>query len=48
MSNFKLRETGGTNIQTTFRFEIAIAPDPNNTALGLTDTITAYIQSSIS
>jgi hypothetical protein len=45
MSNFKLRETGGTNIQTTFRFELAIAPDPNNSALGLTDAITAYIQS---
>lgn len=45
MGNFNLRQTGYTDIQTTFRFEIEIQTDANNSVLGLTDTITGYIQS---
>lgn len=46
MANYKLSQTGGTDIQTTFRFEVHIAADAANTALGLTEDVTGYIQSS--
>jgi hypothetical protein len=39
MSNFDLKSTGNTNLQTTFRFEIFF---PQNTALGIYDSITTY------
>lgn len=41
---YKLSETGGTDIQTTFRFEIHIAADSANSILGLTEDVTGYIQ----
>lgn len=43
MAFFDLRSTGGTNIQTTFRFELEVATDASNTTLGLSDDMTAYI-----
>lgn len=46
MANYKLNETGGTDIQTTFRFEIHIAADAANSRLGLTEDVTGYIQQS--
>ena len=45
MANYSLNQTGGTDIQTTFRFEIYIAADAANAALGLTEDVTGYIQS---
>ena len=45
MANYTLNQTGGTDIQTTFRFEIYIAADAANSALGLTEDVTGYIQS---
>jgi len=42
MTNFTLAQTGGTDIQTTFRFELDVVTD---SALGIADSITAYIQS---
>ena len=45
MANYSLNQTGGTDIQTTFRFEIYIAADAANSALGLTEDVTGYIQS---
>ena len=44
MANYTLNQTGGTDIQTTFRFEIYIAADAANSALGLTEDVTGYIQ----
>ena len=44
MSTYRLSDTFKTDIQTTFRFEIEIAADPANTALGLTEDVTGYIQ----
>jgi hypothetical protein len=44
MSNYSLDQTGGTDIQTTFRFEIHIAADASNAYLGLTEDVTGYIQ----
>ena len=44
MANYKLNETGGTDIQTTFRFEVHIAADQANSQLGLTEDVTGYIQ----
>ena len=41
---YKLSETGGTDILTTFRFEIHIAADPANSVLGLAEDVTGYIQ----
>ena len=43
MAFFDLRSTGGTNIQTAFRFEMEVATDSSNTTLGLDDKLTAYI-----
>lgn len=45
MSNYNLNATGATDIQTTFRFEIYIAANEADPALGLTEDITGYIQS---
>ena len=45
MTNFKLRETGGKDIQTSFRFELEVADDASNSLLGLGAPITAYITS---
>lgn len=42
MTNFKLSQTGGTDIQVSFRFELDVQP---NASLGLTDSITAFITS---
>ena len=42
--NYTLDMTSKTDIQTTFRFEIYIAADEANQALGLTEDITGYIQ----
>ena len=42
--NYPLSRTGGTDILTTFRFEIHIAADPANTILGLAEDVTGYIQ----
>lgn len=44
MANYDLNATGGIDIQTTFRFEIHIAVDAANAALGLKEDVTAYIQ----
>lgn len=44
MANYSLAYTGGTDILTTFRFEIHIAADPANTVLGLAEDVTGYIQ----
>ena len=43
MAFFDLRSTGGTNIMTTFRFEMEVATDSANSRLGLDDKLTAYI-----
>ena len=43
MAFFDLRSTGGTNIMTTFRFEMEVATDSANTTVGLDDKLTAYI-----
>ena len=43
MAFFDLRTTGGTNIQTKFRFEMEVATDSANTTVGLDDKLTAYI-----
>ena len=45
MSNFRLEQSGVIDLQTTFRFEIYIKADSANSALGLTEDITGYIQS---
>lgn len=45
MANYSLDMTGGTDIQTTFRFEVHIAVDAANAALGLKEDVTGYIQS---
>lgn len=45
MANYDLNATGGIDIQTTFRFEIHIAVDAANAALGLKEDVTAYAQS---
>ena len=45
MAQYSLAETGGTDIVTTFRFFIHIAADAANSALGLTEDVTGYIQS---
>ena len=45
MAFFDLRSTGGTNIMTTFRFELEVATDTANSTLGLDDKLTAYITS---
>ena len=44
MANYALNKTAGTDIQTTFRFEIHLAADAANRALGLTEDVTGYIQ----
>ena len=44
MVAYSLDQTAKTDLQTTFRFEIYIAADEANTALGLTEDITGYIQ----
>ena len=44
MANYSLRQTGGIDIQTDFRFQIEIRPDSSNSLLGLTENCTAYIQ----
>ena len=44
MANYSLDQTGGTDIQTTFRFEVHIAVDAANAALGLKEDVTGYIQ----
>lgn len=44
MANFKLSQTSGIDLLTTFRFAIHIAKDDSTTALGLKDDISAYIQ----
>ena len=44
MSSYSLNQTGGIDIQTTFRFAIHIAADAANQVLGLTEDVTAYIQ----
>lgn len=44
MSNYSLDQTAKTDIQTTFRFDIYIAADEANAALGLTEDVTGYIQ----
>ena len=44
MSNYTLNQTGGTDIQTSFRFEVYIAADAANARLGLTEDVTGYIQ----
>ena len=46
MANYRLNETGGTDIQTTFRFAVHIAADAANSRLGLTEDVTGYIQTS--
>lgn len=43
---YKLSETGGIDIQTTFRFYIHIAADSASSLLGLTEAVTCYIQRS--
>ena len=43
MAFFDLRSTGGSNIMTTFRFEMEVATDSANSTLGLDDKLTAYI-----
>ena len=40
MANYDLDQTGQTDIQTTFRFELHLAADPANRALGLTEDVT--------
>lgn len=42
---FNLDATYNTDIQTTFRFEVEIVADAANSALGLTDDVTGFIQS---
>lgn len=44
MANYNLDQTGQTDIQTTFRFQIHLAADAANRALGLTEDVTGYIQ----
>ena len=44
MSTYTLAQTGGTDIQTSFRFEVYIAADAANARLGLTEDVTGYIQ----
>lgn len=45
MANYSLEQSGQTDIQTTFRFEIYIdATDDANRKLGLTEDVTGYIQ----
>ena len=44
MANYNLDQTGQTDIQTTFRFEIRLTADAANRALGLTEDVTGYIQ----
>ena len=44
MGNYSLSQTGKKDIQTTFRFEIEIAPDESTTALGLTEAVTGFVQ----
>lgn len=44
MANYTLSQTAKTDIQTTFRFQIHIAADEANSALGLTEDVTGYIQ----
>ena len=44
MSSFNLDASGGIDIITTFRFEIHIAVDAANAALGLIEDVTGYIQ----
>lgn len=46
MANYSLEQTAKTDLQTSFRFEIYIAADPANAALGLTEDVTGYIQKS--
>ena len=45
MVAYSLDKTQNTDLQTTFRFEISIKNDAANSALGLTDDVTGYIQS---
>lgn len=45
MANYTLNQTGGTDIQTTFRFELHIAADAANMALGLSEDVSGYIVS---
>ena len=44
MAVYTLDQTGQTDIQTTFRFMVHIAADAANTALGLAEDVTGYIQ----
>ena len=46
MAHYTLTQTGVTDIQTSFRFEIGIEADAANSALGLTENVTGYIQQS--
>ena len=46
MANYRLQDTWSTDIQTTFRFRVVIAADSANTALGLTEDVVGYIQTS--
>jgi hypothetical protein len=43
---YTLDQTKVTDLQTTFRFEIGIEADAANSALGLTEDVTGYIQNS--
>lgn len=44
MGSYSLNETGKTDLQTTFRFEVFIRKDSANAALGLEEDVTGYIQ----
>lgn len=44
MANFKLNDTSGIDIQTTFRFEIHIGVDAGTQAMGLQEDVMGYIQ----
>lgn len=43
MAYYNLSQTGGTNLHTTFRFELEVVTDANNSRLGLSDKLTAFI-----
>lgn len=43
MAYYNLSQTGGTNLHTTFRFELEVITDANNGRLGLSDKLTAFI-----
>jgi len=45
MAYYNLSQTGGTNLHTTFRFELEVVTDANNGRLGLSDKLTAFVTS---